>query len=429
MSGNANDRRVFISMPGYGELTAGAAKGFWRATRLPESAVRYQYNEGSLLAANFNTLWCSALNQVHHGERVDYFAMQHADVEPQDWWLDTLIDELEENDLDVLGVAVPIKDTKGLTSIALGRPDRDTWRVQCRLTMTELYRLPETFTSDDVGHPLLLNTGLWVCRFGEWARKVRFTINDRIAFDTKLDRYVQQTEPEDWYFSRLCHELGLKIGCTRKIGLTHRGPMAFTNQRVWGSDSFDTGYLSASVVPEVDRDGFRWPADVPGWLKYGEGKALFDLCRGKRVLEIGSYLGLSTICIAQTAEHVVSVDPHDGRGTQNPYETHDAFLSFLEKYGVAEKVESIVGLTADAPSGPFDVVFIDGAHDFESVRADIEHAIERLAPEGVIAFHDYRSDVDPGVTAAVDEFLGAGGELLALHGTLAVVKPPALVPA
>ncbi|HEX6985675.1 MAG TPA: hypothetical protein VF170_09870, partial [Planctomycetaceae bacterium] len=174
-----DEARVFLGMPGYGELTAGAARGFWRATRRPESHVCYQYNEGSLLAANFNTLWCGALNLRHRGERVDYFAMQHADIEPQDYWLDTLIEEMEARDLDLLGVVVPIKDMKGVTSTALARPDGDTWRIQCRLTMAEVYRLPETFTSEDVGHPLLLNTGLWVCRFGEWAKQVRFTINDR----------------------------------------------------------------------------------------------------------------------------------------------------------------------------------------------------------------------------------------------------------
>lgn len=421
------DYRVMLGMPGYGEQTGAAGRGFWRATRLPESRVRYEQNYGSLLAQNFNSLWCSALNEVHHGGRVDYFAMQHADIEPEDWWLDTLIAELEERDLDVLGVVAPIKDQKGLTSIALAHESGDSWRIKQRLTMCEVYRLPATFTSEDIGHPILLNTGLWVGRFDmRWATKVHFTINDRIAFDTAQNRYVPQVEPEDWFFSRLCHELGLKLGCTRKIALTHRGVMAFSNAYTWGDD-FDQAWGERSVVPEVDVDGFRFPHDVPGWLSFDEGKTLWRFAKGKRVLEIGSYCGRSTICLAQAANSVVAVDYFDGRGTPEPADTRDAFAANLMRYGVAAKVETCHP-DAEYRRPSFDLIFIDGAHDVESVRHDIERARDALAPGGLLAFHDYRRVIDPGVTQAVDELIAAGGELLSTHDTLAVVRPPAAIP-
>ena len=419
------DRRVFLGQPGYGELTAGAARGFWRATRLPDSQVCRQYNEGSLLAANFNALWVAALNLVHRGERVDYFAMQHADIEPCDYWLDGLIDELEARDLDMLGVVAPIKDPKGLTSIAVAHESGDSWRIKCRLTMSDVYRLPETFTSEDIGHPILLNTGLWVCRFGDWSKKVRFTINDRIAFDSKLDRYVGQCEPEDWYFSRLCHELGLKIGCTRKIPLEHRGPTRFTNTQAWGTQFYDSAWADESPVPKVDADGFRFPYDVDGWLRFEEAKALFNLAKGKRVLEIGSYCGLSTICLAQSADRVVAVDYFDGRGTAIQQDTRPAFDANVRRYGVESVIQA---LTPDEPlpDDGYDLVFIDGAHDYESVSGDIRLALQVLDPGGLLAFHDYRS-IDPGVTAAVDELLANGGELLSTHSSLAVVRPPAAI--
>lgn len=243
-----SEKRTYLGMPGYGTLTAGAARSFWRASARPD-LLHFQYQQGSLLAANFNALWCGALNLQHAGGRVDYFAMQHADIEACDGWLDVLIAEMEARELDVLGVAVPIKDPKGLTSLALAHPSGDPWRVLARLTMTEVHRLPETFTSADCGHPLLLNTGLWVCRFGAWAHQVRFTINDRIAFNTKANRYEAQVEPEDWYFSRLCHELGLRIGATRKVPVAHAGEMRFTNQQPWGTDAHDTMWVDASPIP------------------------------------------------------------------------------------------------------------------------------------------------------------------------------------
>ena len=242
--------RTFLGMPGYGKQTADAGRGLWRA-RADMSNVAVEYRSGSLLAMNFNTLWCSALNMCQRGDRVHYFAMLHDDIGPQECWLDALIEELEEKNLDVLGVAVPIKDHKGLTSLAIDNPG-DTWMPKCRLTMHEVLQLPETFTSEDVGGDLLLNTGCWVCRFDpEWARKVHFTISDRIVFNKATDQYEAQVEPEDWFFSRLCHELDLKVGATRKVRLMHRGDTDFNNYSDWGSQPFDRAYVTESQLPKL----------------------------------------------------------------------------------------------------------------------------------------------------------------------------------
>lgn len=236
-------------MPGYGKQTADAGLGLWRACR-DMSKVAVEYRCGSLLAANFNMLWTSALNIVHRGGQLDYFAMLHDDIGPAPGWLDVLIEELEANNLDVLGVAVPIKDHKGLTSLAID--GNDTWKPKCRLTLHEMMELPETFTSEEVGGNLLLNTGCWVCRFNpEWVRKVHFTINDRIVFNRATNQYESQVEPEDWYFSRLCHELGLRIGATRKVRLMHRGETDFNNFSDWGTQQFDKEYVGESVLPTL----------------------------------------------------------------------------------------------------------------------------------------------------------------------------------
>jgi predicted O-methyltransferase YrrM len=440
-NGSPKLRRVYLTMPGYTGGTIGAARGLFHASKGPGAAipvdVNVSYSEGSLLAQNFNGLWCGALNECHQGRPVHYFAMLHSDIEPEDGWLDVLIEELEARQLDILGAAVPIKDPKGLTSLALAHPSGDPWRVLCRLTMTELWRLPETFTSEDVGHPLLLNTGCWVFRFDEErAKKLSFTINDRIVFNTSLGIYQAQTEPEDWYFSRLCHEMGLKIGATRKVRLNHVGKTRYTNAEPWGG-AYDTDYVQSSQIREPESaDGFKFPHDVEGWLLPEEGRALADLARGKRVLEVGSYCGRSTVCIAQTADHVVSVDPHDGRGTPRPKGTFDSLRDNLDRYGL-RNVKTLVGTMTDGTADflvPFDLIFIDGAHDADSVRADIKASLPLLNDGGLLAFHDYRNRPgehdgrwDPGVTQAVDELIAGGGELLSTHGTLAVVRPPPLL--
>lgn len=429
-----SSKRAFLGMPGYGPIAPTAAASFWRCTSTPEHVMR-AYREGSLLAATFNMLWCDALNhKLIDGHQLDYFSMLHSDIGAEDNWLDTLIEEMESRELDVLGVVVPIKDPRGLTSIALERPDQDPWRIQCRLSMAEVFSLPETFTAEDTGYNLLLNTGLWVCRFGERITKLglSFTINDDIIFDNKLKRFIPRCEPEDWNFSRQLNRAGLRLGATRKIRTIHRGHWEVGNGEPWGTDLFDKEWSpGGSVIP----NGFKFPADIEGWLTYEEGKALFDAAKGKRVLEIGSYCGRSTVCLAQSAKSVDAVDTHDGRGTACPRNTFWIFGHNCERYGVASKVHSHVCTTSDFATKPrfgehdfpFDLIFIDGAHDYKSVTNDILQTLPLLADDGLFVFHDYHSPDDPDVTKAVDELIAAGGKILSTHGSVAVVRPPAAV--
>lgn len=242
-------------MPGYGDMASGAARGFYWCTA-GGLEVRREYQEGSLLAQNMNRLWCSALNEKQNGTGPDYFAMQHSDVQADDYWLDDLVDELETRHLDLLGVVIPIKDRLGITTTALARPDGHNWRVHARLSMQEVFRLPETFTSEDVGYDLLLNTGLWVCKFDmAWAPKVWFEIQDRIRVDGK-GRYHPINESEDWFFSRLCQEIGLKIGATRKVRVGHIGKAVYGNVSPWGEWDRDRFLVESPVVPAAQQEAF-----------------------------------------------------------------------------------------------------------------------------------------------------------------------------
>lgn len=432
----------FLGMPSHGGVTFHAAAGYWAARCDPETVHR-SHQGSSLLDSNCTALWGHALNTHRRGKRLAYFALLHSDVQPEPFWLDLLVQELEATGLDLLSAVVPIKDGNGRTSTAVGDIGPDAFGCGYRLTMREVHRLPETFTAADLGLAagkcLLLNTGCFVCRLDEsWAKDVWFDGRTRMRFDPERDAYVTEADPEDWRFTRALQRLGLKAGATRKVTLTHRGPRDHGNAEPWGDDEFDSEYLSApAFTPANGPPDWRFPRDVEGWLTEAEGRALADLARGKEVLEIGSYCGRSTICMAQTAESVSAVDPFDGRGTPHPKGTYELFRANLKRYGVS--AATIIGTASELlhpkMEAVCDLVFIDGAHDYDSVRADIRVAEHVLRPGGLIAFHDYRTAPgeadgrwDPGVTQAVDELLGRGARLLSRHDSLAVVAPaPALM--
>jgi predicted O-methyltransferase YrrM len=181
-------------------------------------------------------------------------------------------------------------------------------------------------------------------------------------------------------------------------------------------------------------NGWKFPAEVTGWLTEEEGRCLARLAAGKRVLEIGSFEGRSTICMAQTAARVDCIDPCDGRGTPDRQEHLAAWRRNMRRFNLGAKMH--VGTTEEvAPDldPGYDLVFIDGAHDLDNVRVDVREAKRLLAPGGLIAFHDFRPRPghhdgrwDPDVTAAVAELMLTGGRMVETAGTVAVVQlgPP-----
>lgn len=174
-----------------------------------------------------------------------------------------------------------------------------------------------------------------------------------------------------------------------------------------------------------------FPDEIRGWLSEEEGRKLAELARGKRVLEIGSFCGRSTVCMGQTAGRVTCIDPFDGRSTPIPGDTLPEWQEHIGRYGLTDKCEAHRGTSAEvAPNlaGPFDLVFIDGAHTFDAVGFDIAVAERLLTPGGLIVFHDYKRPIDPPVTAAVDAYLASGATLLEVADTLAVVAPPRALP-
>ena len=262
------DGWIYAAHPSYAGGVAASGRAFWAENILTGShkftgKVTCVEHGGSLLAQTFNSFWCSALCLQEAGEEITHFAMLHDDIVPESGWLELLYEEIEACGADVLSAVVPLKDSYGLTSTAISGPDNPFIRER-RLSLEEVYRLPETFTIEDTGYldrMLLANTGCWICKFDRpWRKeedengdlKVFFTINDRIRrredkrlyviddIDGRLidgpfksleiaemrlskmgsdkeftirsfPRYMAEVEPEDWFFSRKVQELGGKV--------------------------------------------------------------------------------------------------------------------------------------------------------------------------------------------------------------------------
>jgi len=227
---------VFVGVPHYGSLVPEVLRSIMTAST--EAQVHVTTNGASLLAHNFNILWCSALNKRAESN-LTHFAMHHADILAEACWLDKLLEEMRRVEADVISVVVPIKDSRGLTST--GMQDPQTMNIR-RLTMAEIMDLPVTFDAEDTrkfwedDNPrwLMVNTGLFLVDFTKpWVEESYFEIRDAIRRGED-GRFSAHVLSEDWHWSGMLARKGLRVFATRAVHVVHYGRADFHNNQVWG---------------------------------------------------------------------------------------------------------------------------------------------------------------------------------------------------
>ena len=136
------------------------------------------------------------------------------------------------------------------------------------------------------------------------------------------------------------------------------------------------------------------------------------------VVEIGAYLGKSTIILAATGQ-VYSIDHHRGNNEHQPgrnrcrpgtvingyVDTYPLFKNNIEKTGLWHNVVPVITdhLTAlsylDESVFPVSLLFVDAEHSYLTTTSIIDTWIPRT--RGIVLFHDYCTDF-PEVIHAVD---------------------------
>lgn len=145
--------------------------------------------------------------------------------------------------------------------------------------------------------------------------------------------------------------------------------------------------------------------------------AVAKLFEAKTILEIGTYEGNTALNLAVNSPPdavITTVDlppDWDGKlGLKVPeikvnVGDRAKIGSQFKGTPYAEKINSVFGDSATLDwsqlSGPFDIVFIDGCHDYAYVKSDTQNALQNLKPKGLLIWHDYGMYKD--VSRVVDE--------------------------
>jgi len=144
-----------------------------------------------------------------------------------------------------------------------------------------------------------------------------------------------------------------------------------------------------------------------------------------RVAEVGTFDGNTTIHLALNAGpdgRVVTIDlPPEGADTTDYARTGRPAPFARRQYDrhpAASRIRQVLGDSAvldwSTLGGPFDLVFIDGDHRAEYVRADTKNALGSLRPGGLILWHDYEYR---SVSGVLDPAARAGERIHWIRGT------------
>lgn len=143
-------------------------------------------------------------------------------------------------------------------------------------------------------------------------------------------------------------------------------------------------------------------------------------------VEIGAWLGKSTaymaVEIANSKKNIKFdvIDTWEGSTGSADTEWYNEIISgldmspyqtFLENTRPVKKyIRPIMGysydIVSDYADNSIDFLFIDGAHDYDSVKKDIHDWYPKIKFNGMIGGHDYGNNTFPGLIKAVNEFFG-----------------------
>ena len=145
--------------------------------------------------------------------------------------------------------------------------------------------------------------------------------------------------------------------------------------------------------------------------------AIEKFMNASNVVEIGTYDGNTTLNLAANLPEggrVTTIDLPPNWDSKFLYDVPGSHWNVTDRSRIGvqyrgtpyeSRIRQVLGDSAkvdwQALHPPFDMVFIDGCHYRDYVRADTENALKHLRPGGVIVWHDYGDLKD--VSRVVDE--------------------------
>ena len=329
-------------------------------------------NECSVISSSRNNIVAGFLNNTD----ADYLMWIDSDTQFPPYGIPRLMGR----DLDIVGGVYYHKDNTAMPTVY-------------RLAEDNRYRVLTDFKTDRLFEVDGIGTGFLLIKR---AVLERFTPEVCKAFGTPFGfGYAPDgtEEGEDLSFCRRAKKLGYKIWADPTIPLGHVGKKASTRDNFREFAEFQAWKRAVETYDN----------QIPGWMSKTELNWLYRTAKEMDgIVEVGSWKGRSTHALLSGAMEgtkglVVAVDTWQGTKGEagNPHieaESKDVYAEFMRNMAEFPNLKPMKMTSVEA-AGMFadksvDMVFIDGDHSYEAVKADIEAWLPKARK--MICGHDWQ---------------------------------------
>jgi hypothetical protein len=179
-----------------------------------------------------------------------------------------------------------------------------------------------------------------------------------------------------------------------------------------------------NILPYKSINGWLTPLEAIGLYKTAH-----QLPKNSVVVEIGSWQGKSTFCLAKgiRSGKIYAIDPFnadagfdiqsekDYLGGKSGGDLLTIFQNNIKRLNMASKIVAKKGYSYDFPDefNSINFLFIDGDHSIEGCKNDYKLYAHKVVKGGFIAFHDYYKDrAELGPTHVINQIINKSNDFV-----------------
>ena len=214
----------------------------------------------------------------------------------------------------------------------------------------------------------------------------------------------------DNWFSECAFRDGVVIDARDRITFEHLHPVFGKGEmdETYARSNADYRYKTGEGILRRLWEGVKVSAEIEGWFDFRD---VYDYVAATmpeqgHFVEVGAWKGKSVVYLADRLKDLGKnfapdcVDSFKGDDDTGKSDILAEFMANTQSRGIGYTVGDSAASAQWHPDKGLDGIFIDAAHDYESVKADIAAWLPKLKPGGFFGGHDIDA---PGVKQAVDE--------------------------
>ena len=214
----------------------------------------------------------------------------------------------------------------------------------------------------------------------------------------------------DNWFSKCAFRDGVVIDARDRITFEHLHPAFGKGEmdETYARSNADYRYKTGAGILRRLREGVKVSADIEGWFDFRD---VYDyvaatMPKDGHFVEVGAWKGKSAVYLADRLKDLGKnfapdcVDGFKGDDDTGKSDILAEFMANTQSRGIGYAVGDSAASAQWHPDKALDGIFIDAAHDYESVKADIAAWLPKVRPGGFFGGHDIDT---PGVKQAVEE--------------------------